>query len=206
MSGRNGNHEWFRITNAFILCDLLYINLMIIFLFSWQFHFCWESSTIFSHRLQMKYICYWCWAEINMHLLCNFEFIVWQFAKLNFPSIMQALKKCSPNVKYIILLQIGRNMQFCYTFWYFVRNLSGEHILFWKTYYSQFFNQSIFHSVFQSTPPFSNTYIRCHCIYSVNLCVIYYSHYQFFLAPWCQMSGSSRLFIIKWKPLQTKWM
>ncbi len=37
---------------------------------------------------------------------------------LNFPSIMQVLKKCSPNVKHINVLQRERNMQFCYTFCY----------------------------------------------------------------------------------------
>ncbi len=43
----------------------------------------------------------------NQHTLwCNFVFIVGQFAMLNFPIIMQALKMCSPNVKHIILLQM----------------------------------------------------------------------------------------------------
>ncbi len=42
---------------------------------------------------------------------------------------MQALKKCPPNVKHIILLQTGRNMQFCYTtcqekIYYFERHIT----------------------------------------------------------------------------------
>ncbi len=46
----------------------------------------------------MKYICYWSWAEINMHILwCN-VLIVCQFAMLNFPRVMQVghLTRFSP--------------------------------------------------------------------------------------------------------------
>ncbi len=123
-----------------------HINLM--------FHFCWESSTMSSHRLQMQYFCYWSWAEINMHTLwCN-VYNVCQFAMLNFPTIMQALKKCSPTLNSYKQTEICKIYN-CVTD--FVKNLSGEHILFWKTYHSQAFNKYIFCSISQSSPPFSNT-------------------------------------------------
>ncbi len=62
-------------------------------------------------------MCYWCWAEINMHTLwSNFVFIMCQFAMLNvFPhhaSIKKALTKCEAyhfvtnRQKYAILLHM----------------------------------------------------------------------------------------------------
>ncbi len=109
--------------------------------------------------IKLKYICYRSGAEINMHALwCN-VFIVCQLAMLNFHSIMQALKKCSP------YLNCYKQTEICNFVTHFVTKLSGEHILFWKTYHSHTFNQSIFcavfHSVFQSSSPFRNTHTRC---------------------------------------------
>ncbi len=100
---------------------------------------------MFSNRLQMKYIYFWCWAESNMHTLwCNFVYIVCQFAMLNFPSIMQALKstlyKCEA-------YNFVTNRQKCY----FERHITVK-----SSTISIFC--SGFHSVLQSSQPFSNTW------------------------------------------------
>ncbi len=88
-------------------------------------HFCCECLVTGSKR---KYICYLCWAEINMCTLwSNFMFILCQFAMLNFLNIILALQKCSPNVKHIYCY---KQMDICYFVTHFVTNLSGEHILF----------------------------------------------------------------------------
>ncbi len=104
-----------------------------------QFPFCWESSTMISHRLQMKYTHWY-----------HFVFTVSQFAMLNFHSIMQALIKCSPNVKNVILLQTDKKyaillhilLQTCQeNIYYFERHIKVPGSLtHWKKWYPSLFS------------------------------------------------------------------
>ncbi len=86
-----------------------------------------------------------------MHpLWCN-VFIVCQFAMLNFnPSIMQALKKGSSNLN----CYTQKYAKLCNFVTHFVTNLSGEHVLFWKTHHSHVFNNpfSVLFSIQFSSP------------------------------------------------------
>ncbi len=116
-------------------------------------------------------------------------FIVCQFAMLNFLSIMQALKMGSPNVKHIILLQTDRNMQFCYTYCY--KLVRRRYIILKDILVKS--NKSIlgfvYHSVFQSSPPFSNTlHYGGDVVYSAK-----------FTIQWLQILGDNIFLTLEWQ-------
>ncbi len=122
-----------------------HINLMLFFFSSkiytfCQFHFWWESSTMSFYKPQMKKNCYWCWAEISTHFDVN-------------------LSICN-----VVLSQHYTTvLSKCEAYNFVTNRQKWVHISFSKNH-GQVFNQSIFcsvfHSVFQSSPTFSNTQER----------------------------------------------
>ncbi len=88
---------------------------------------------MFSHRLQMKYI-FVIDAELkSTHILMILYFHYVTISNVELSQHYASIKRYSPNVKHIILLQTERKVLFCDTFcqeniYYFVRHITVKYL------------------------------------------------------------------------------